>query len=65
MIRQIAPIPQTTTRPITLNKDLLKIRRIQHKLKERGATSTQPDNGLLWSPLTPGPFLVPITRWIE
>jgi len=58
MIHQIAPISQTQTLP--LNKDLMKVRHIQHRLK-----ANQPDYGFLWSPATAGPYLVPVTRWIE
>ena len=60
MINQIAPITQAL--PGTINKDLIKVRRIQHKLKAHEPT---PDYGYLWSPLTAGPVVVPVTRWIE
>ena len=65
MINQIASV-KTKTEPLpTFNRDLLKARHIQAHLKERTATQSLPTQGTLWSPLTPGPFLVPITRWIE
>jgi hypothetical protein len=29
------------------------------------ADGLAPTEGYLWSPMTAGPYLVPITRWIE
>jgi hypothetical protein len=64
MIHQISPV-QTKTEPLPkLNKGLLQARHIQTQVKERvgGGLPTQVQ---LWSPLTSGPFIVPVTRWIE
>jgi hypothetical protein len=65
MIHQIAPV-QTKTEPLPkINKGLIQARHIQAGLKDRGATPSLPTFGELWSPLTAGPYIVPITRWIE
>jgi hypothetical protein len=65
MIYQIANV-KTKTEPLpTINRDLLKTRRIQAHVKEMAADGLAPTEGYLWSPMTSGPFLVPITRWIE
>jgi hypothetical protein len=65
MIRQIADI-KTRTEPLpTINRDLLKARRVQAHIKEMAADGLAPTEGYLWSPMTAGPYLVPITRWIE
>jgi len=65
MICQITPVKTKTEALPTINKDLLQARHIQVSVKEKGATHSLPENGYLWSPFTPGPILVPITRWIE
>jgi len=65
MIYQITPVQTKTEALPTINKDLLKARHIQAQIKERGGEKTLPETGYLWSPFTPGPVLVPITRWIE
>jgi hypothetical protein len=50
---------------ISINKALLQARHIQHHVKERTATGPLPATGVIWSPFTAGPFVVPVTRWIE
>ena len=65
MINQIAPILKTTTRLTTLNKDLAKVRLIQARVKGRHTPADKPENGILWSPITAGPYMVPVLRWIE
>ena len=55
MINQIAPINSSSRCPGSINKDLIKVRRIQHKLKAHEPT---PDYGYLWSPLTAGPCII-------
>jgi hypothetical protein len=65
MIHQIANV-KTKTEPLPkINRDLLKTRRIQAHVREMAADGLAPTEGYLWSPMTAGPFLVPITRWIE
>jgi hypothetical protein len=60
MIHQIAPVKTKTASLPKLNKGLLQARHIQAQLK--GSLPTQ---GEIWSPMTAGPYLVPISRWIE
>jgi hypothetical protein len=63
MINQIAPVHTQTEALPSINKDLLKARHIQAHVKQlTGALPTQVE---LWSPITAGPYLVPVTRWIE
>ena len=65
MIHQISPV-QTKTEPLPkINKGLIQARHIQAQLKERIASGTLPDKGQIWSPFTAGPYLVPVSRWIE
>ncbi len=65
MIQQIASIKTKTDTLPTINRDLLRTRRIQAHVKEMAADGLSPTEGYLWSPMTAGPYLVPITRWIE
>jgi len=65
MIRQVTAV-KTRTEPLPpINKGLIQARHIQAKIKEKVADGLLPSEGYLWSPTTSGPFLVPITRWIE
>ena len=65
MIHQIAPV-KTQTQPLNaINKGLLQARHIQANVKRFSSSQALPTVGELWSPLTPGPYIVPITRWIE
>ena len=65
MINQIAYV-KTKTEPLpTINRDLLKTRRVQAHVRELAADGLSPTEGYLWSPMHSGPFIVPITRWIE
>jgi hypothetical protein len=65
MINQISHV-KTKTAPLPqINRSLLQARHIQAVVKERVAGHSLPITGELWSPLTAGPFIVPITRWIE
>ena len=65
MIYQLTNI-KTKTEPLpTNNRDLLKARRIQAHMKEKAGDGLAPTQGYLWSPMTAGPYLVPITRWVE
>jgi hypothetical protein len=65
MIYQISPVKTQTEALTTVNKDLLRARHIQAQVKERTATQSLPNVGYLFSPATAGPYLVPVTRWIE
>ena len=65
MIYQITPLQSKTESLPSINKNLLKVRHIQAQVKERSKTQALPNVGYLWSPTTPGPVMVPITRWIE
>jgi hypothetical protein len=65
MINQIHPV-QTKTEPLPkLNKGLIQARRIQAELKERLTGGLLPERGEIWNTMITGPYLVPITRWIE
>jgi len=65
MIYQISKI-KTKTEPLpNINRDLLKARHIQARVKEKATDPSAPQEGYLWSPINAGPYLVPITRWIE
>ena len=65
MIRQISHV-KTKTEPLpTINRDLLRTRRIQAHVRERATDGLAPTEGYLWSPMNTGPYVVPITRWIE
>jgi hypothetical protein len=65
MIHQISHV-KTKTEPLpTINRDLLKTRRIQAHVRELAADRLAPTEGYLFSPINAGPYLVPITRWIE
>ncbi len=65
MIYQIATV-KTKTEPLSaINKGLIQARHIQSHVKSLGSSQALPAVGELWSPMTPGPYIVPITRWIE
>ena len=65
MIRQISDI-KTKTEPLPqINKGLIQARHIQANVKERIVEGVLPNEGYLWNPMTSGPYLVPVTRWIE
>ena len=65
MINQISPVQTKTGAIPTLNRSLLQARHIQVAVKERNAAPSLPTTVEIWSPLTAGPFIVPVTRWIE
>lgn len=62
MIHQIAPVATKTGSLAKLNRDLMQARHIQHNVQGR---TNLPSHGVVWSPMTAGPFVVPVTRWIE
>jgi len=65
MIYQISDV-KTKTEPLPkINRGLIQARHIQAELKKRIIKGTLPDRVLIWSPLTAGPCLVPVSRWIE
>ena len=65
MIYQISDV-KTKTEPLPpVNKGLIQARHIQAHLKEQIADGLLPDRVHIWSPMTAGPFIVPVTRWIE
>jgi hypothetical protein len=65
MIKQIAPVPSVTTLMSSFNRDLVRARHIQARLKSLETSDAKPQSGILWDPAGAAPYLVPITRWIE
>jgi hypothetical protein len=65
MIYQISTVKTQTEALPRFNKGLVQVRNIQRRLKSEPAPAPLPDRGLLWSPHTAGPYVVPVTRWIE
>ncbi len=65
MTHQIAPVPQKTTRLGLACKDLVDVHDLQARLRDRAHVEAKPETGLVSSPLTGMPYLVPILRWID
>jgi hypothetical protein len=65
MINQIAPVPTKTTRLGLGTKDLLQAHNLQARVRAHAQVAAKPETGLVSSPLTGMPYLVPILRWIE
>ncbi len=65
MIHQIAPVPTKTTRLGLGCKDLVEAHDLQARVRDRAHAEAKPETGLVSSPLTGMPYLVPILRWIE
>jgi hypothetical protein len=65
MINQIAPIFSVTARTSSFNKDLVKARHIQARLKDLQSGVDTPKSGILSDPTMIAPYVVPILRWIE
>ena len=65
MIHQIAHVKTKTGQLPMINRDLIKARHIQAHVKEMAADGLVPTEGYILSPMHAGPFLVPVTRWIE
>jgi hypothetical protein len=65
MINQVAPVPTKTTRLGLVTRDLLEAHNLQARVRDRVHAETKPETGLVSSPLTGMPYLVPILRWIE
>jgi len=65
MIYQVSPV-KTQTQPLApLNKGLLQVRHIQARLQDGATDAELPKTGELWSPMTTGPFTVPIVQWFD
>jgi len=64
MIRQIAPVPAKTEPLPKINQALLHARQIQTQVEQKLA-GRLPTQVHMWSPITAGPYIVPVTRWIE
>ncbi len=43
----------------------MQARHIQAKLNGRIVDAVPLDDGTFWSPVTSGPYLVPVSRWVE
>jgi len=65
MINQISPVQTKTGAIPNINRSLIQARHIQAVVKERTTAHSLPTTVEIWSPLTAGPFIVPVTRWIE
>jgi hypothetical protein len=65
MINQIASIPQKTTRLGLGCRDLVQAHDIQARVRDRAHAQAKPESGLVSSPLTGLPDMVPILRWID
>ena len=65
MTHPTAPVPTKTTRLGLGTKDLLHAHNLQARVRDRAHADTRPETGLVSSPLTGMPYLVPILRWIE
>jgi hypothetical protein len=66
MIHQVSPVPTKTTRLGLITRDLLEAHNLQARVRTRVQEGeTKPETGLVSSPLTGMPYLVPILRWIE
>jgi hypothetical protein len=48
-----------------ISRGLVQARHIQAHLKERIADGLLPHDGRSWAPVTAGPYLVPVSRWVE
>jgi hypothetical protein len=58
-------VPNKTTRLGLGTKDLLQAHNLQARVRDRAHVEAKPETGLVSSPLTGMPYLVPILRWIE
>lgn len=65
MNRQTSSVPTKTTRLGLACKDLTDAHELQVRVRDRAHTEPHPETGLVSSPLTGMPYLVPILRWIE
>ncbi len=65
MIYQVQTIPAKTAPLPKIDQDLIKARRIQARLNGRTPESISSREGVSWTPITSGPYVVPVTRWVE
>jgi len=67
MIYQISDVKNKTEPLPKINKGLIQARHIQAHVKERIADGLlpQPHWEQTWSPITSGPYLVPVARRVE
>jgi hypothetical protein len=65
MICQISNVKKKTGPLPALNRDLFKARHIQAHVKELAADGLAPIDNYFGSPMNSGPYLVPVTHWIE
>jgi len=65
MTHPTSPVPTKTTRLGLGTKDLLQAHNLQARVRAHAHTEAKPETGLVSSPLTGMPYLVPILRWIE
>ncbi len=64
MIKQIAPVSTKTAPLPKINRGNIQARDIEILAIETTATSL-PNQVEIWSPMMSGPYIVPVTRWIE
>jgi hypothetical protein len=65
MIHQICQVKAQTERLPELNQGFDQVRRLQAQLKARRPKRAQSTGEQFWSPMTAGPYLVPVSRWVE
>jgi hypothetical protein len=65
MICQIAAVKDKTQPLAPLNKGLIQVRHIQARLHDGASDAGLPKVGELWSPMTSGPYLVPVIQWFD
>ena len=65
MLRQIAPVPQKTTRLGVFTADLLQAHNLQARVRGRTHGDCKPESGVVSSPGSGLPHTVTILRWIE
>ena len=58
MIQQISPVKNQTAALPGVSRELLEVRLIQNRIKSAR-------DGQFWSPITPGPYLVPANLWFD
>jgi hypothetical protein len=55
-----------TAKPVpVINRDLLRVRHIQAHVRQMAEEGSAPISTYLGSPMLVGPFMVPITRYVE
>ena len=64
MIHQISNVKTKTGLLPEINQGFDQARLLQQRLKTR-TERAQSNREHFWSPMTAGPYLVPVTRWVE